>query len=79
MMTRPYLDSCLCNLPWSASGFPTPRVDCCRLTPSRPNSLIQGSGFVACNVRVGVDFLPSGQHQSLTGTIATVGLGINSP
>lgn len=79
MMVKPDLDRCLCNLPWSASGFPSPRADCCRLTPNRPNSLIQASEFVACRGCIGINFLRSGTLIPLAAPITKVGLGIKSP
>lgn len=79
MMASSELDDSMCNLPRSVSGLPMPIADCCRYMPNRPNSEILATELVACFVRIGTDFLHSGEHQSLIGTIATVGLGIKSP
>ncbi len=79
MMAWLWLDNGSNKLPSSASGFPSPRADCCRWTPNRRISKIPWAGLMADYARVGENILHSGGHQSLIGTIATVGLGIKSP
>lgn len=79
MMANADLEDSMGKLPRSASGLPMLIADCCRFMPNRPNSEILATGLVAYFVRIGANFLHSGRHQSLIGTIATVGLGIKSP
>lgn len=67
------------NLPWSASGLPVPREDCCPWLPDRPNSLIQPAAFVTCNGEFGVNFLHAGERQTFARPLTTIGLGIKSP
>ncbi len=79
MMANADLYDSMCKLPQSASGLPMLIADCCRWTPNRRNSQIQATLLVARFVCIGANFLHSGGHESLIGTIAMVELGIKSP
>jgi hypothetical protein len=79
MMANADLDDSMCKLLRSASGLPMPIADCCRWTPNQPHSETLVTGLIACFVHVGANFLYSGGHESLIGTIAMVELGIKSP